>query len=295
MVVLESGDSVFLFVRQGPDGRPEFVASRSGCPRIRNAHPGFHQAIDPSSRYVALADATDYFVVYELESHEQLSQRYLRNEPLNPVRSFRLRTVRGVIHKITFLHPRAGDSHHIILLLVIVRHGKSKTVIYEWELGNDLESVFAEEKHGHRMPIEHQMPLLLIPLTVQSAFISISPDRIAVCTECLHGPPNFENIELKGHLPTVNHQGRHQPLWTAWARAFRLQSYNKDCIFFGREDGVVMFMEIDPDTTFPSCTYMDPFPYRISRAFACLFDQCFDVLMMGSDSGSGGYWKVGKP
>lgn len=297
MVVLESGDSVFLFVRPGPDGKPEFVTTGSGSPRIRNPYPGFHLAIDPSSRYVALAGATDYFVVYELESHERLNQRYLGNEPLNPVRSLHMRSVRGVIHKITFLHPRPGDHHHIILLLVLIRNGQSRTVIYEWELESNLESVFAEEKYGHRLPVEHRMPLLLIPLTAQSAFLFITRDRLTVCTGCLHGPPKFENYPLAADVrPTVDHHGRGQPLWTAWARALRLQSFRKhrDCIFLAREDGVVVFIDLD-QVDVGSVNRMDTFPCSISRAFACLFDPCTDVLMMGSESGPGGYWKVREP
>jgi hypothetical protein len=297
MVALETGDNVFLFVRPGPDGRPKFVAQRFGSPKHMKGHMGFHVAVNPSSRYMAMASPTDYFVVYELESHQQLNERYLHHEPLHPIRSFRLRSVRGVIHKITFLHPRPGDDRHVILLLVVVRRGKSRTVIYEWELGDDLKKVFAEEKQGHRMPIEFQMPLLLIPLTVQSAFIAISANQIALCTECLHGPPMFETIEMTAHFPTANHRGRHEPLWTAWARPFRLQSYkkNRDCIYLAREDGVVLFLEADQDDALTGNTVLDPFPCNISGAFACLFDHSTDVLVLGSDSGPGGYWKVRRP
>ncbi|AEO55429.1 hypothetical protein MYCTH_59585 [Thermothelomyces thermophilus ATCC 42464] len=143
------------------------------------------------------------------------------------------------------------------------------------------------------MPVEHQMPLLLIPLTTQSAFLTISADHIALCTECLHGPPIFDTIEMAAHPPTVNHRGRQRPLWTAWARPFRLRSYskNRDCIYLAREDGVVLFMEADQDNALTS-HFLDPFPCNISGAFACLFDRSTDVLVLGSDSGPGGYWKI---
>ncbi|SPQ23721.1 83584e03-818d-4b11-90c2-03de08d0c3f1 [Thermothielavioides terrestris] len=293
-VVLETGATVFLFVRHGPDGRPEFVASRCQYPRRPDPYLGFHMAVDPSSRYMALAGPANSFIVYELASHGQLSEAYGRGEPLRPVRSFRLRGIQGVIHKLTFLHPRLGDDRHIILLLVIVRHGKSRTVIYDWELGEDLKTVFAEEKQGHRLPVEHQMPLIIIPLTVQSAFVSISEHQIAVCTECLHGPPKFESIDVKAPPPTANHRGCHQPLWTAWARPFRLQTYSKsrDCVYLAREDGVVVFLEAEQDNALARSTVMDTFPCGISTAFACLFDDSTDVLVLGSDSGPGGHWKI---
>lgn len=293
MIVLETGNLVFLLARPRLDGHHELVASRYQNPHAFEGHLGFHAAVDPSSRYAALASPTDYFVIYELESRETLQERYLLGEPLAPVRSFRRRAVRGVIHKMTFLHPRPGDDHHIILLLVIVRHGRSKTVIYEWELGDDLRTVFADEKPGHRMPLEYQMPLLLVPLTVHSAFLVITEQQIAVCTECLHGPPKFDPIDMV-HLASHRPRGPHPPLWTAWARPFRLQSYkkNRDCVYLAREDGVVLFMEADQESPVAQCTPIDPFPCAISTAFACVFDRSTDVLLLGSNSGPGGYWKV---
>ncbi len=293
MVVLETGDFVFLLARPRLDGRHEFVTSHYRNPLRSDGHLGFHTAVDPSSRYAALASGSDYFVVYELESREQLEERYLLGESLSPIRAFRHRAVRGVIHKMTFLYPRPGDTRHIILLLIIVRNGRSKTVIYEWELGDDLRAVFADEKRGHRMPTEYQMPLLLIPLTVHSAFFIITEQQLAVCTECLHGPPKFEPLDIV-HMPNARPRGPRQPLWTAWARPFRLQSYTKtrDCVYLAREDGVVLFIEADQESPLARCTPMDPFPSTISTAFACIFDRSTDVLLLGSESGPGGYWKV---
>ncbi|KAK3306628.1 mono-functional DNA-alkylating methyl methanesulfonate N-term-domain-containing protein [Chaetomium strumarium] len=296
MLVLENGDSVFLFARSGPDREPEFVTSCFGRPFCELTYLGFHLAVDPSSRYVVLANPTEYFAVYELDSLTEVDGRYSRNEVLNPVNSWRCRSVRGVIHKVAFLHPRPEDPHHIILLLVVARHGKSRTVIYEWELGDDLTEVFAEEKQGHRLPVEHQVPLLLIPLTVQSAFIAVSPDQIALCTECLHGPPRFEPVAIPARPPTANHRGRHQPLWTAWARPFRRSGYNvnRDCIYLAREDGVITFLEAHEDGSAGLIFNMDPFPCAISRAFACMpnSDRSTDVLILGSDVGPGGCWKI---
>jgi len=294
MLVLECGDCVFLFMHRGSNGRLEFVTSRCPSPREQLVYPGFHLAIDPSSRYMVLACAQDFFVVYELESHDALSHKYLRKEPLVPVKTQRPRSVQGVIHKVHFLYPRPGDDHHVILLLIVVRNGRSRMITYEWELGDDLRTVFAEEKHGHRMPVENQMPVLIIPLTVRSAFIAISPEQVAVCTESLYGPPNFETIEMQNPPATRNYHGRHKPLWTAWARPFRLSPYfeGRDCIYLAREDGVVIFIEADSESALDRSTFMDTFDSNISNAFTCLFDQYTDVLILGSDSGPGAIWKV---
>ncbi len=293
MLVLETGDLVLLFTRPVANGGHKLVTSRFGLPRHLPPQLGFHMAVDPSSRYVALACPTDAFVVYDLESHDQLNERRLRNEPLRPIRSFRLRNVRGVIHKMTFLYPGVGDDRHIILLLVVVRHGKSNIVIYDWDLGDDLKTALAEERPGHRMPVEDQMPLLLIPLTVQSAFVVVSPDRVSVCFGCLHGPPDFQG-QFPAPDPTPNHRGRQPPLWTAWTRPVRQQWYNekRDSLYLAREDGLVVFVEFEGD--FLSILFSNPFPSNISTAFTCIFDGTTDVLFLGNDSGPGAYWKVRK-
>jgi hypothetical protein len=257
-------------------------------------------AVDPRSRYVALACPMDAFVVYELESHGQLNERYLRNEPLRPVRSSRLRTVRGAIHKMTFLYPDPRDDRHIILLLLIAKNGKSRTLIYDWELGDDLRTALADEKHGHRMPVEDQMPLLLIPLALQSAFIVVSPHRISICTGCLHGPPSFDHQPVAAPDPTPNHRGPQPPLWTAWARPVRQDWYTirNDNVYLAREDGVVVSLGISQDkdgeqTLTMTMLVISPFCSNISAAFACIFDdQGSDVVFLGNDSGPGAYWKV---
>lgn len=296
MVVLGDGSVTFLFVRSDSDGKPEFVSEPMASPRISTPSVGFHTALDPSFRYMALACPEDYFIVYELESREQLEQRYARGEPLMPVRSTRIRGVQGVIQNVAFLYPRPGDRHHIILLLIIVKNSKSKMVIYEWALGDDLSDVFAMPKQGHRIPYENRMPLLLIPLTVRSAFITVSADQISVCTECLHGPPNFETIDMAMEPPTQYHHGLGTPLWTSWARPSRLESFleKRDSVFLAREDGVVVYIEADNDSLVNRSTLVKRFATSIST-FASMGDPHADVLILGSDSGPGSVWRVLEP
>ncbi|KAK3318348.1 mono-functional DNA-alkylating methyl methanesulfonate N-term-domain-containing protein [Apodospora peruviana] len=294
VVVLECGTCVFLYLHQTTDSSFEFVTLHATKPKPRFLYTGFHLAVDPSSRYMALASHQDHFAVYELESLENLNRDHNSNRPLNPIRSYRPRTVQGVVHKITFLHPRPGDDRHIILLLIIVKNSKSRMVIYEWELGDNLKVVFGEEKHGYRMPVENQMPTVLIPLTVRSAFMAISQDQIAVCTQGLHGPPVFESFELQPPLPTEIHFGRAPPLWTAWARPLRLPGFfhHHDIIYLAREDGVVMFIEFDEDGTMLKSYKLETFDCNISSAFACVYDQYVDSLLFGGDTGPGAVWRV---
>ncbi|KAJ9131153.1 Mono-functional DNA-alkylating methyl methanesulfonate domain protein [Pleurostoma richardsiae] len=294
LVVLESGDCLFLFLRPGANGDLDFVTNRYPSPSNRLVCPGFHLAVDPSSRYMALACPRDIFIVHELESSETLNNRHLHDQPLRPVISYRPRVVNGVIHKMEFLYPRPTDPHHIVLLLIIVKNGKSRLVTYEWELGDNLQRVLAEEKTGHRMPPEHQMPLLIIPLTVRTAFFAISAEGIVVCKDVLHGPPAFEGFDIEPYSTSELHHGLEEPLWTAWTRPHRLSMYasNRDNIYLAREDGVVIFLDIDSENILGASVKVGNFECNVSTAFASLFDEFTDILILGGDSGPGAIWQV---
>jgi hypothetical protein len=295
LLVLETGDTVFMYLRDQPDGTLEFAHNVFEPPRKDLlSYPGFHVAVNPSSRYLALGCPDKSFTIHELESIQQLNEQARRGEHLSPVKSYRLRSVQGVIHKMVFLHPRPGDEHHIILLLIVVKNGRSKLVTYEWELGDNLRDVFAEEKKGMGMPSEHQMPLLVIPLKVSSAFMFVSEEQIVICTDLLHGAPEWIGFDVSLRPATTNYHGRNQPLWTAWARPYRLADWLRynDCVFLAREDGLVYYLQVDPDGCPAESNYMDKFDCNISTAFACLHDVDSDILIMGGDSGPGAMYKV---
>lgn len=299
-LTMDDADVVFFWIGPGADGRPDLYSSTqflgSRPQQFQDANFGAHMAVDPSSRYMAISSVHGLFAVGELESLTNFTQpRDVNNVEI--VKSWRIKDVKGVIQSLTFLYPRPEDKDHIILLLIYVHNGKSRMVIYEWTLGDDLATVFAEDKRGHRLPVEHQMPQLLIPLTVGSAFIAISPEQVAVCTECMHGPPRFESLELQAPPKSPNYYGTGSPLWTAWDRPYRLPRYlkGKDCLYLAREDGIVVYIEVDEDHALERSTFIDAFKCNISSAFAYLFDQYADVLVLGSDNGTGSIWKVCSP
>ncbi|OAA54805.1 thermotolerance protein [Niveomyces insectorum RCEF 264] len=295
LVVLESGDCVFLFVRTGIADRYEFVTTRYESLGKRIIQPGFHAAVDPSSRYVALGCTEGLFVVHELESSQELSRSYARNEPLRFIKSSRPRAVQGVIHKMEFLFPRPEDDYHIILLLIVVRNDKSRMVTYEWEAGDSLAEVLAEEKRGQPLPPQHQMPLLIVPLTVHSAFFAISASRIGVCRDALDLPVEFDDFLMEVHETSRFHHGLGEPLWAAWTRPYRLATYNttRDNIYLAREDGVVMFLDIDSENILGASVEIGKFDCNIGTSFCSLFDKFSDILIMGGDSGPSTIWKIG--
>lgn len=304
LVVLETGDCVFLFLRPGDGDTTEFIALQHCVHSTRLVRPGFHLAVDPSSRFVAQACSKNMFVVHELESMHHLNDSYTRGLSLRPIVTSRPRTVNGVIHTMEFLFPRPQDPQHIILLLIVVKDGVSRIVTYDWELGDDLRRVLAEEKNGHVLPPQHEMPLMVIPLTVQSAFFAVSEGEIAYCADVLQGSPSFEPCEVHHAAPSEHHDGTDPPLWTAWSRPPRLYPYHrdKDFIYLAREDGVVIYLECDSDDILAASFYHGTF-CNVSTAFASLADEFDDgeglkngeSLVFGGDSGQGGVWRASCP
>ena len=293
VVVLESGETVFLFARPTSDGQFEFVTTSYPTP-LRNVlvSPGFHLAVDPSSRYMALGCAEDLFVVYELETAEVMNQRYVLGQPLQPVRSYQLRSVNGAIHKLDFLHPQKSDSSLVILLLFMAKDGESRMVTLDWQAGEALDKVLSLEKLGHRLPRLDQLPTLLIPLKMQSAFVMISENNIGVCTEAVHSSPVFISCQLQSPPATANHHGIQKPLWTAWARPFRY-STEDDCIYLVREDGRIAFLEVDADGGISNSIIMSQkLDCHTAGAVSCLLGRSSEILVVGGSYSPGVVYRV---
>ncbi|OLN95595.1 hypothetical protein CCHL11_04861 [Colletotrichum chlorophyti] len=289
LLVLESGSFVFLFIRRDLHGKLEFVASPFHNPVRRLGNLGFHVAVDPRSRYVAVADAQNKFVVYELETMEAMGDQYMRHKSINPVRNHIPTAVQGTILKMEFLYPRPEDQHHTILLLIVVRADRSKMVMYEWGRGEDLVTTLTEEKRGHRMGPEHRMPLLIIPLTVRSSFFVVSEHALGICKDPLQAPPDIETINPVNHPPTSFHHGIGVPLWTAWDRPVRRKRYyeTKDLIYLAREDGVIVFFEFNATEILSAAMNVGSCNSNISTAFTTMYDAYSDVAIVAGDSGPG--------
>lgn len=299
VLMLDSGDAVFLFLKEQSHTPPEFVLNTYNLPR-KIQYLGHHLVIDPSSRYMTAASPEGVLVVFELEEMTTLNAQYMARGSFSPVKSARLRLIQGVIHKLEFLHPRPEDDYHIILILIVIRRERSRgepvtrMVIYEWEMGDNLKDVFAGGKTGNRLPQEHKMPLLLIPLRFSTAFFTVSEEFIGIVKHCLSGSPVFESLCADPPSQTRLHHGAHNPLWTAWARPFRRQRYfeKTDIIYLAREDGAIIHIEIEAMDLVPSVTNVGCLDTNINTAFTTAYDIFSDILMIGGDSGPGGIWKV---
>ncbi|KAM0601188.1 hypothetical protein ACHAPN_000186 [Verticillium nonalfalfae] len=290
LLVLANGTLVFLFVRRLGE-RFEFVTSEFRHPDARLGTLGYHAAVDPKSRYIAVADMENTFVVYELQSWETMSQQYSQHSSISPVKSWSPRPVNGLVHKMEFLHPRPEDDYHVILLLVILKHGASapKMILYDWERGDDVRQILAEDKDGHRLPREHRMPLFLIPLTIRNSFFIVSENSLAVCKDPLQGPPQYVTVDAGAHPKTRFHYGTQPPMWTAWDRPVRRRGYynNKDNIYLAREDGVIVFFEFDTIDLLATGMNVGNCNSNISTAFTTMYDAFSDVAIISGDSGPG--------
>ncbi|OAA39866.1 thermotolerance protein [Beauveria brongniartii RCEF 3172] len=299
VLILENGDAVFLFLRKRPDSTIEFVLSNYKLPRSV-PYIGYHLAVDPSSRYMAASSPEGVLVVYELHDWTYLNSRYVKDGTFSPIRRIHFRTVQGLIHNMNFLFPRPEDDYHIILFLVVIRKERhntepvSRMVTYDWELGDNLKTVFHEEKIGNRLPAEHKMPILLIPLKFKTAFFAVSKNSIGVVKHALSGSPEYERLRTDMPKRTKFYNGKGEPLWTAWTRPARLRTWfqRTDIIFLAREDGAFIFVDIDQKEMVPSVINVGCLETNISTAFATSYDLFSDVLIVGGDSGPGGVWKL---
>ncbi|KAK2678124.1 Cleavage/polyadenylation specificity factor, A subunit, N-terminal [Fusarium oxysporum f. sp. vasinfectum] len=298
VLMLETGDAVFLFIQERLDGTLRFVATTFQSPRNLQ-FLGYHFSIDPSSRYMSAGSAEGGFIIYELESLSHMSTQYESCGSLKPIKSTRVRLTQGVIHKMEFLYPRPEDDYHIILLLIIVRREVSKQahvsrmVVYDWELGDELTAVFRSEK-GTPLPKEHRMPLMIIPLKVNTAFLAVSEHSIGIVKNAFTGQTSFDTLETHSPQQTRLHHGAAEPLWTTWARPFRINIYleKMDVIYLAREDGVIAHIEIDSRDLVPTVMTLGTISTNITTAFTTAYDVFSDVLITGGDSGPGGIWKL---
>ncbi|KAI0888688.1 uncharacterized protein GGS22DRAFT_62226 [Annulohypoxylon maeteangense] len=296
VLMLERGDLVFIFLQQGPNGRWSFVSSTHRVPGERLVSPGWHMAIDPSSNYLVIGCTENIFIVYQLESMENLQHQYLEGGTLHPIKDWEARHVIGIIHKIEFLHPIYGNEIQVILMIIMVQPEVSKLTVYEWDCTStsDWKKALREEKSGHRLDDEYRMPLLVVPLKVRYAFLIITESITATCSNVLGGPPTFVQFELANCDNTQLHHGMGDPLWTAWTRPIRHPPYHsqKDVIYLAREDGLINFLECGDESEIETSVSMGSVDCNIDTAFASLFHLFGDILVTGGDSGPGAVWNV---
>ncbi|KAI1734358.1 hypothetical protein F4680DRAFT_453995 [Xylaria scruposa] len=309
VLVLSTGELVFLIMNLTSAGDWKFAPSH--FPIFGNINkdgewvangeddetlidPGFLMTISPDGGYLALACAENLFIVYQLKSIAELRLQHAKGQPLQPIRSVRARAVKGVIHKLEFLHPDSGHTFDVVLLIIIAQPGVLRLAIYDWDARQSLRDVLCEEKPGHRLDETAGIPLLIIPLTFGCQFLVITERSMTICSDVLSGPPVFVPFELAHRDKTEWHHGTCNPLWTAWARPLREESFHTetDVIYLAREDGWVNNLEIRSDSDIEASNYYGPLECNIDSGFASLSTPHGEVLIAGGDNGPGAIWHV---
>ncbi|KAH9908606.1 mono-functional DNA-alkylating methyl methanesulfonate N-term-domain-containing protein [Xylariomycetidae sp. FL2044] len=300
ILVLESGELVFLCLLQNSDGRWSFMSITRPIAPQRLVYPGFRMAIDPSSNYLTLACSEGLFVVCQLESLENLRLQHAQQASLEPVIWTKARAVPGVIHVLEYLYPSPQNENHIVLLIIFLSGGVSRLSIHEWEHGDgpnhiqNLEDTFSRKVHGYRLDEQFASPLFIVPLRFDSAFLIVTEHVTTICRNFLSGPPQFdEPLEIQERENTDIHIGTYPPLWTAWTRPIRHTKYHtdKDLIYLAREDGVLNFFELSCGEI-ETRSDLGTLGCVVDSAFACLSGRFCDILIAGGDSGPGAVFNV---
>ncbi|KAK5624913.1 hypothetical protein RRF57_000629 [Xylaria bambusicola] len=291
VLVLSNGQLEFLFMSENRTGGWDFVSSRYPISSGKLVDPGFHLTVSPDWQYMALACSENLFIVYQLESIENLRRQYSEGLPIQPIRSVQARAVRGVIHKLEFLHTGSINASHVVLSAIIARSGVLRLAIYEWDDSESLQDALNNEISGIRLDVTAGLPLLIIPLTVGCQFLLITEHSVRICSDVLGGSPTFADFPLTHKDVTDWHYGTRPPMWIAWTRPLREESYHAltDLIYLAREDGWISLLEIN-DYGIESSLYMGPLECNVDSAFAAVSSTHGDIIVASGNHGHGTIW-----
>lgn len=302
LLQLDTGDSVFLMLQQTMSGTFEFIITgQRRVPRkMLNYQPGMHLSVDPSSRFMAVACSESHFIVYSLRSREELKSQYAKGTDLQHIVVDAYLPFQGTIQKMEFLYPSTEGEGYVVLLILVIFKGRTRMMLYDWQLGDDIRQIRSLNRKGHLLAPAHQMPLLLIPLKFKSTFILVSEKIMAHFQNILEGDPICTEFYDHVDSPTDNHHGPGAPLWVGWARPVnRTRAHNdhRDDVYIAREDGLLKFLEIDCDDFVESDMNVGEFEGRCGTALACIDyrdpdNQTGDLLITGGDSCTGGAYLV---
>ncbi|KAI9816208.1 MAG: hypothetical protein M1827_001809 [Pycnora praestabilis] len=287
ILALESKEIVFLFAYHDTTDRIHFLVNRQPLPSQRSflEQPGKHVAVDPKSRAFAVAACEGNFTLYALKSIDKIKNEMeldggLDEEAFQPIREERSFAVDGLILRMEFLFPLPNDKEHVILLLIISKHRTTRMLCFEWDCSKSLQNARKVGYHGLPVNKHERLPLLLIPLMISScAFMLVCEQGISIYRNILTGSPICRVIAHSKDVPSNPGDSRRLPLWTQWARPFRLAYYIKqhDDLFLCREDGQVRFLEINDQTEILVDTSMS------AGILGCSVDTAFSSLDMGID------------
>lgn len=299
VLALESNRLVFLCAISGKSEHTELFWSQKVLPAPPSPLEGLGEliAVDPKSRAMAVAAHEGRIYIYALKSMNEMRAEFKENSQLGPIKEEKLVLLDGNILKMEFLHPPENELNRIILLLVVARGHESKLIWYDWNADMPLHQ---SQLRPNKMPLhpDEELPLLLIPLTKNTAFILVCEKRMVLIKDILTGSCHrfFHRLaaEQEPQEPGISTR---RPIWVQWARPMRSKKRlrpNEDNIILCREDGIVQYMVIDPgiEGMIDSNHHVGRLGVNINTSFATvdlgLYTQ--DLLVAGGDESDGGLW-----
>ena len=202
----------------------------------------------------------------------------------------------GTILKMEFLHPPEKEANRIILLLVVAWGHQSHLICYDWNADLPLHQ---SQLRPNKMLLhpDERLPLLLIPLLKNSAFILVCENRMVLIKDILTG--TFQRYfhclaaEQEPQQPGVSNR---RPIWVQWARPMRSKKLrpNEDNIVLCREDGIVQYMVVDHGIKqmIDSNHNVGRLGVNMNTSFATVDLGLYteDLLVAGGDESDGGLW-----
>ena len=202
----------------------------------------------------------------------------------------------GSILKMEFLHPPESESNRVILSFIVVRNNQSRLIWYDWNGDIPLHQA---QLRPNKIPLhpDEQLPLLLIPLIRNAAFILVCEKRIVLIKDILTGGFHryFHQLAFEQESQEPGTSQR-RPIWVQWARPMRSKAVrpNEENIIMCREDGIVQYMVIDHGIKqmIDSNYNVGRLGVNINTSFATvdLGPYTDDLLVIAGDEGDGGLW-----
>ncbi|KAF2765391.1 hypothetical protein EJ03DRAFT_354912 [Teratosphaeria nubilosa] len=297
VLTLDSPDDIlFICIQNDDHGRPHFKRQSRPIPRAESLvfQPGYHLAVDPQSRAMAVAAHQQELVIYSITDLSRVRERLRMNDPdWSPTSTERQIQVSGVIQHMDFLIPSDDDPGRVILLLVVVQNCTTKAMWLDWLHSSDLKDVQVHPMQA--LDASNTSTNLLIPLR-NTAFILTNGNVFKLWKDLLSGSLTCTEKSLEVE---ARHAGSSpmQPLWVSWCRPQRTRASRReyDCIYLVREDGFVYYLHINsPESIFSSAA--GHFECHVDTAFASLSDSDpdADILAVAGNMSTGRLVSIGR-
>lgn len=174
--------------------------------------------------------------------------------------------VNGVILFIDFLCPQENDI--AILLLIISRDQSILGLCYFINVGETQEASdsLPSPTREITLPVNCHLPSILIPLMKPASFLIFTPTNLCMYENLLNPELNPVVHSLEGKYR------RNEKTWTAWARPRRTRHHLDDDIYVCREDGEILYLEIN------NGYHMLPLIQHEAGAVQCSLDTGFAII-----------------